>query len=161
MGDAEQFGEDDAGLAEAEVVGLEAGEDEVGRLGADGVGEQLRAAASVSREARSSSFDVDGAVGALGERLAQGGGDAFRAGAEDDHLAAVLLLELQRLFEGVGVGLVDGVGEVVFVDPLCRPSAMAIWASRSGTCLMATMIFMTAVRAPALRGNECSFSGLA
>ena len=28
---AEQFGQDDAGLAEPEVVGLQAGEDQVGR----------------------------------------------------------------------------------------------------------------------------------
>ena len=41
MGDAEQLGEDDAGLAQAEVVGLEAGEDQVGGLGANGLGEQV------------------------------------------------------------------------------------------------------------------------
>ncbi len=73
----------------------------------------------VSSAARIVGFDVDGAVGALGEGLAQGGLDALGAGADDDDFAgAVLLFELQGLFEGVGVGLVDGVVEVGLVDPL-------------------------------------------
>ena len=81
--DAEQLGEDDAGLAEAEVVGLQAGEDEVGRLGADGVGEQLGERQRVAL-GKVVGLDVDGAVGALGQRVAQGGGDALGAGAEGD-----------------------------------------------------------------------------
>ena len=40
VGDGEEFGEDDAGLTEAEVVGLEACEDEVGLFVADGGGEE-------------------------------------------------------------------------------------------------------------------------
>ena len=64
-------------------------------------------------------LDVDGAVGALGEGFAQGGLDALGAGADyDDFAGAVLLFELEGLFEGVGVGLVDGVVEVGVVDPL-------------------------------------------
>jgi hypothetical protein len=63
-------------------------------------------------------FDVDGAVGALGESLAQRRSDALGPQADDDDLAAILLLQLERFFEGVGVGLVDGVGQIVFVDPL-------------------------------------------
>ena len=84
---------------------------------------------------------MDGAVGALGEGFAQGGGDALGPGAEGDDFAAMLFLQLQGLFERVGVGLVDGVGEVGVVDPLAGRCDVS-WASRSGTCLMATMIFM-------------------
>ncbi len=83
--DAEQLGEDDAGLAEAEVVGLQAGEDEVGLLLLDGVGEELGDAEGVaSGQVFGGDLDVEGAVGALGEGLAQGAEDALRAGAEDD-----------------------------------------------------------------------------
>jgi hypothetical protein len=52
-------------------------------------------------------FDVDGAVGAAGQRLAHHLRRAGRAGRADHHLAAVLLLQAQRLFERVGVGLVE------------------------------------------------------
>ena len=61
--------------------------------------------------------DVDGAVGALGQSFAKGCADALRAGADDDDFAAMLLLEPQRFFEGVGVGLVQGELEIGFVDP--------------------------------------------
>ena len=72
----------------------------------------------MSRCARSSDLDVDGAVGAFGQGFAQRGGDALRPGAEGDHLAAILFLQLQRLFQRVGVRLVDAIGEVAFVDTL-------------------------------------------
>src|ERR1019366_5705768 len=65
VGDAEEFGQDNAGLAEAEVVGLQAGEDKVGRLGADGVGEELGEGEGTSL-GEVVGLDVDGAVGALG-----------------------------------------------------------------------------------------------
>ena len=45
---------------------------------------------------------------------------ALRAGAQHDHLAAVLFLELQRRFQRVGVRLVDLVSQVGFLDPLAR-----------------------------------------
>ena len=52
-------------------------------------------------------FDMDGAVGAFGQRFADGLRGARRPGAKRDHFAAVLFLQLQACFERVGVGLVD------------------------------------------------------
>ena len=71
----------DAGLAQAQVFGLQAGEDQVGVFGLDGGGEQPRYAQSIAR-AEVVADDVDGAVGALGESFADGGAHALRAGAD-------------------------------------------------------------------------------
>ena len=48
MGQTKQLGHDDAGLAVAKIVGLQAGEDEVGIFGLDGRGEQSRDAERVA-----------------------------------------------------------------------------------------------------------------
>jgi hypothetical protein len=61
---------------------------------------------------------VDGAVGALGQRLADGRSHALWPRAQHDHLAAVLFFELQRLFEGIGVRLVHRELQIGFVNPL-------------------------------------------
>jgi hypothetical protein len=119
VGQAEQFGEDDAGLAQAQVFGLQAGEHEVGALLLDGGGEQAGYAQGVAG-GEIVAGNVDGAVCALGQGFADGLADALGAGADDDDFAAVLLLELQGFFEGVGVGLVEGELQVGFVDPLGR-----------------------------------------
>src|SRR3954447_948882 len=50
---------------------------------------------------------MDGLVGAHGEGLADRVGGLVRAHREDRHLAAVRLLDRQRLFDGVLVELVD------------------------------------------------------
>ncbi len=110
------FGDDDAGLAEAEIVGLEAGQDEVGALRADGFGDEAGNAEGVAL-AEIFGSDVDGAVGALGQGFADGGTNALGAGADDDDFAAVLLLELEGFLEGVSVRLVHGVLKVGFLDP--------------------------------------------
>ncbi len=117
VGQVEELGEDDAGLAEAEVFRLEAGEDQVGRFRRDGGGEQAGYAEGVAG-AEVVAGDVDGAVGALGEGFADGLADALRAGGEDDDFAAVLLFQLQGFFEGVGVGLVEGELKIGFFNPL-------------------------------------------
>ena len=119
MGDLEQFGEDDAGLAVAEVIGLKAGEDQVGVLGADGFGDQAGHAEGVAL-GEVVGGDVDGAVGALGQGFADGGADALGAGADHDDFAAVFLLELEGFFQGVGVRLVHGVLEVGLLNPFAR-----------------------------------------
>ncbi len=62
-------------------------------------------------------FDVDGAIGALGQGLADGLRGARRAGAHHNHFAAVFFLELQRRFQGVRVGLVDFVAEIGVLNP--------------------------------------------
>ena len=62
-------------------------------------------------------LDVDRAVGAARQRLADDLRDARRPGRADDHLAAVLLLQPQRLFERVGVRLVHLEAGVLLADP--------------------------------------------
>ena len=62
-------------------------------------------------------FDVNGAVCALGKSFADGGADALGPCAEHDDFAAVLLPELQRFFQCVGVRLVHGVLQVGLFDP--------------------------------------------
>ena len=136
----ENSGKNDAGLAEAEVFGLQSGEDEVGLLGLDGGGEQAGDAEGIAG-AEIVAEHVNGAVGAFGEGFADGGADALRTGAEDDDFAVVFLFELKGFFEGVGVGLVEGPLQAGFINPLPDES-MRTCASRSGTCLMATMIFI-------------------
>ena len=56
--------------------------------------------------------------------------------------AAVLLFQLQRLFERISVRLVDRVARDRLLQSTCRALSMRTCASRSGTCLMATMIFI-------------------
>jgi hypothetical protein len=66
---AERLGEHDAHLPEALIVGLQAGEDEVDLLVADGRGERLGNGRGVGRRQRVG-LDVDGAIGAARQRLA-------------------------------------------------------------------------------------------
>ena len=61
--------------------------------------------------------DVDGAVSTFGQRLADGLLHARRPNADDHHLAAVLLFELQRGFQRIGIRLVHLITEVAFADP--------------------------------------------
>ena len=81
------------------------------------------AAASASATTNASALasavvlDVDGAIGAARQRLAKHLRDARRPGRADDHLAAVLLLEPQRLLERVGVRLVHLVAGVLLANP--------------------------------------------
>ena len=140
-------GQDDAGLPVAEVVGLQAGEDQVGRFGSERRGQQPRRRQRIER-AQIFLFDVDGAVGALGERFANGLRGARRPGAQRDDFAAVLLLQLKAFFEGVGIRLVDFVARSSSSIHLAD-EAMRSCESRAGTCLMATTIFIELFDAPA------------
>ena len=67
-------------------------------------------------------FDVNGAVGALGQSFADVLPDALGAGAQGDHFSAVLFLEPQPGFQRVGIRLVDFVSQAGFFDPLARSS---------------------------------------
>ncbi len=115
---AQQFGENHAGLPVAEIVGLKAGEDQVRGFGPDGGGQD--AGGSQGIEGAHFLFNMDGAVGAFGQRLADGLGGAGGSGAQGDHLSAVLFFQLQGFFQGIGVRLIDLVGNVAFLDPLAR-----------------------------------------
>jgi hypothetical protein len=118
---AEEFGDDDAGLAEAQVFRLQAGEDEVGILRLDGCGEEACYAEGIAR-AEVVAVNVDGAVSAFGKGFADGLAHALGTGGEDDHFAAVFFFELKRLFQGVGIGLIEGVLEGGIFNPLAGGS---------------------------------------
>ena len=62
-------------------------------------------------------FDVNRAIGAARQRLANHLRDARRPGRADDHFAAVLLLQPQRFLERVGVGLVHLEAGVLVANP--------------------------------------------
>ena len=113
---AHELGHDDTGLAVAEIVRLEAGEDEVGVFLFCSGSEELGNAERVEL-VQVVALDLDGAICAFGEGFANGGAGALGSGAENDDFAAVLLLQLQGFFEGVGVRLVHGELEVGFFDP--------------------------------------------
>jgi len=104
VGHPEKLGEDDAGLTEAEIVGLEAGENEIGLFVANGRREKAGYAEGVVAAECGfvRALDVDGAVGAFGEGFADGLADALGAGADDDDFSAVSFFKQQGLFEGVG-----------------------------------------------------------
>ena len=81
-GNAEQFRQHDAGLPVAEIVGLQAGENQVRRFGFTASASR-RANPSVSAGPAELVFlDVNRAVGALGERLANGLRGALGSGAQ-------------------------------------------------------------------------------
>ena len=87
---------------------LGAADDQVGVQRLQGLGQDLgggHGAGAVQRVV----LNVDGLVRTHGERLADGLGGAGRAHGQDRHLAAVLLLDLQRLLDRVLVHLVDDV----------------------------------------------------
>ena len=93
-------------MAVAQIVGLQAGQDQIGLLGLGGFGQQFGDAQRV--EGRQIFFlDVNGAVGAFGQRLANGLRGARGSGAQRHHFATVLFLQPQRFFEREGVGFVD------------------------------------------------------
>ena len=115
MRQAEQFCEDDAGLGEAVVVGLQAGEDEIELLILDRSGERLGSIEGVEAH-EGGVFEVNGAIGTLGEGLAQDLLCASRAGGDDDNFTAVLFFLAECFLEGVGVGLVHLVGDIL-ADP--------------------------------------------
>ena len=78
------------------------------------------ATVNASALAEAVGLDVDGAVGAARERLANHLRGARGPGRADHDLAAVLLLEAQRLFERVGVGLVQLEAGVLVANPRLR-----------------------------------------
>jgi len=79
------------------VFRLQAGEDQVGFS----AGWRQRAAAPRRgrRGAEIVAVDVEAAVCAFGQGLAESGANALRAGADHDHFAAMMFLELQGFFK--------------------------------------------------------------
>ena len=85
---AELLRQHDTDLGKALIVGLQPGENQVARLVAKGAGERGGHPDRIG-SGQAIAFDVNGAIGAAGERLAQHLGDAGRAGRHDDDLSAV------------------------------------------------------------------------
>ena len=112
----QHLGQHHAGLSVSQVVGLQSGQDQVRLLGLRCRGKQFGDAQRVERS-QVFFFDVDGAVGAFGQCLADGLRSAGRSGAQGDHFAPVLFLQLQSLFQGVGIRLIDLETQVVLLNP--------------------------------------------
>ena len=116
---AKPFGEDDASLGKALVVALQTGENEIEALVAHRRRERIGRVERIGGD-RAAVLDVDGAVGTARQCLAQHLRDAFGSDGAHDDLAAVRLLEAQRLFEGIRVRLVHLVGDVGITNPGAR-----------------------------------------
>ena len=142
---AEPLGQDDAGLREALVVGLQPGQDEVELLvlhrGRERVGDDERVGAR-----QAVVLDVNGAVGAAGQRFAQHLRDARRPAEQTTTSPPCFSFSRSALFERVGVGLVHLVAGVLLADPGPVVVERAAASRASGTCLMQTAIFMRAWR---------------
>jgi hypothetical protein len=120
MGDAQSLRKHDTDLSSALVVGLEAGEHEIGGFilerGRKGARSRSRVGGSeVVAE------DVDGAIGASRERLAQDLHHTHRSGRDRDDLAAVLLAKTKRRLKRIGVWLVQLPCGMCLVEPQARP----------------------------------------
>ncbi len=116
MGAAEKFGEKDARLAEALVVALQAGKNQVEIFRPNRGGQRTRGGQRIELE----EFvvgDVDAAVCALGQGFLDGLFYAFGAHGDGDHFAVVLFLQAQGFFERVAVGLVGFKADVGFANP--------------------------------------------
>ena len=114
---AERLGEDDADLAEALVVGLQPGEHEIELLGLHRRGERVRDATRVGGRQR---VGLD--VNRRGRRRGRAprGSPAPRAPARREQTTTsppCFSFEAQRLFERVGVGLVQLEAGVLVADP--------------------------------------------
>ena len=97
------------------IVGLQAGEDQVERLFLDRGGKSSSCIECIEANERVV-FEMNGAIGALGQSLPQDLLGAGGAGGDYDNVSAVFLLLPQRLFQRKGVGLIDFVGNV-FANP--------------------------------------------
>ncbi len=139
---AQEFGEENARLAEALVVALKAGEDQVEIFRLEGRGHGTGRGQRVELE-EFRVGDVDAAIGAFGQGFLDGLLDAIGAHGNGYHFAVVLFLEAEGFFEGVGVGLVGFKAYIRFADP---GAALRRWREEhpfAGTCLTQTPIFKT------------------
>ena len=112
---AQQLGQNDAGLRIAIVIGLQAGKNQIELFVFNGGGEGAGRVVGIQAD-KGIVFQMNGAIGALGQGLAQHLLGARRTGGNDDDFAAVLLFLAKGLFERVGVRLIHFVGDV-FANP--------------------------------------------
>ena len=115
MRPGQKFGQHDSGLRIAVVVGLQAGEDDVKALILDRSGESPGGVRGVEG-CKGIVFQMDGAIGALGQAFAQHLLRARRAGGDYNDFPSMFLFLPQGLFEGVRVRLIDLVRNI-FPNP--------------------------------------------
>ena len=113
------LGEHHADLRVALIVGLQPGEHEVEALVRHRRGKCGRGERSVSAAERLI-LDVNRPVRSARERFTDDLLHARRTGGADDDFAVVLLAKTQRLFQRVGVGLVQLVAGILLADPRPR-----------------------------------------
>src|SRR5262249_1058038 len=111
MRPAEQLGEHNASLRVSVIIGLQASKNQIELLFFDSSGESLRGIEGIESDKRVV-LEMNSAIGALGQCLAENLLRTRWPGGDHDHLAAVLLLLAQSLLERVGIGLINFVGDV-------------------------------------------------
>src|SRR5262245_8825062 len=116
MRQSEQFGRDHARLREPKVVRLQTGQQQIEAFGLCGGGYRGRYAERVELVERRV-FQVNAAVGPPRQSLLDHRLHARRAERERDHLAAMLLLELQGGLQPVGVRFVDLISQIAILNP--------------------------------------------
>ncbi len=130
---AEQFGEQHAGLAEALVVTLKSGENQIEIFALDGGRERAGRGERIELvEFRIG--DVDAAFGALGKRFLDGLLGALRTHRDRHDFAAVLFFQAQRFFERESVRLVGFKSDVGFANP------RAVIGDRQGRVLRGNLL---------------------
>ena len=127
---AQQFGQDDAGLPVAQIVGLQAGQDQIRLLRFARLRPASCAIASGSNAGRFSSSMWMARSAPLARASRMVCERASGPGAKHHHLAAVLFFQLQPFFERIGIGLVDFEAEIGFFDPAAALNRCAV-ASRA------------------------------
>ncbi len=95
---------------------MDASQDQVRSLGADRRCEEPRGRQRIVG-AGFLGLDMERPVGAFRQGFANGLAGARGSETEGDHFPAVLLLQLETLFQGVCVRLVDLIGEILFRNP--------------------------------------------
>ena len=102
--------------AESLIIGLQTGEHEIDLFILDRRGERASNRVRVGRR-QAVRFHVHGTIGAPRQRFPDHLRRPRGSGRADDHLAAVLLLEAQRLLERIRVRLVELEAGVLVANP--------------------------------------------
>ena len=143
MRQPQKLGHDHTRLPVSQIVGLKPGQDQV-RLPGGGLRQQFGDAQRIEG-GQVVFLDMNRAVGALGQRLADGLRDPRRPGAQGDHFAAMLLLQPQRLFQRESIRLIGLETEVVFLNPAAAGIDTKQRIAR-GDLLYGDQIFMGRIR---------------
>ena len=109
---AQQLGQQHPGLRIAKVIRLQPGKDQVEGFFFDRLGQGARGVQGV-KSCEAIVFQMNGAVGSLGQRLAQHLLRPRRTGGDHHHLATIFFLLPHRLFQRIGVRLVHLIANIL------------------------------------------------